>query len=164
MSLQKLPRPHVFTPPDLTLLIDDIFGDRKLPLVGRYGCELWARVPNPPRRGLPTDVRGLTLVTYVHPVQYAQQGPNYFYAEGRAYLHTPDVFSEPFGVSLATVRAVTDLIEQHQPVNVGDIGLRIGRYLDDVIDIHGQTEDEQRILDRAVGHLEEAVLKCQASK
>ena len=67
-------------------------------------------------------------------------------------------------MSLATVRAVTDLIERHQPVNAADIGVRIARYLDDVIDIHGQTEDEQQILDRAVGHLEEAILKCQASK
>lgn len=164
MSTQKLPRPHVFTPPDLTLLIDDIFGTRKLPLVGRYGTELWARSPNPPLFGVPPDVRGFTLVTYVHPVHYAQQESKYFHGEGRAFLHTPDVFSEPFGVSLATVRAVTDLIEKHPPVNAADIGLRIGRYLDDVIDIHGQTEEEQTILDRAVGHLEETILKCQSSK
>lgn len=165
MSAQKLPRPHVFTPPDLTLIYPDLIGRRVVkPLIGRYGTELWARTPNSQRPGLPSDVRGLTFVTYVHEANYAFQEARYFYCEGRAFLHTPDVFSEPFGVSLATVRAVTDLIERHQPVNAADIGVRIARYLDDVIDIHGQTEDEQQILDRAVGHLEEAILKCQASK
>lgn len=170
MSAQKLPRPHVFTPPDLVIITNGAYQNHKRPLIGRYGVELVGRTPLnttnffPDMPILPPDVRGVTHVTYVHAENYTGNLIRHIYGQGRAFLHTPDVFSEPFGVSLATVRAVTDLIEKHQPVNAADIGLRIGRYLDDVIDIHGQTEEEQTILDRAVGHLEEAILKCQASK
>ena len=164
MSTQKLPRPHVFTPPDLTLIYPVFPGRRVVkPLVGRYGTELWARTPNPQRPGLPSDVRGLTFVTYVHAANYASQEARYFYCEGRAFLHTPDVFSEPFGVSLATVRAVTDLIERHQPINAADIGVRVGRYLLDLPFYEGEFFGGA-VLGRALANLEEAIAKCQASK
>jgi len=170
MSTQKLPRPHVFTPPDLLIITNGAYQNHKRPLIGRYSVELVGRTPRDPINFfldtpiLPPNVRGVTRVTYVHAENYTGKLIRHVYGQGRAFLHTPDVFSEPFGVSLATVRAVTDLIESHQPINAGDIGIRIGRYLDDVIDIHGQTEEEQQILDRAADKLAEAIAKCQSSK
>ena len=170
MSAQKLPRPHVVTPPDLLIITNGAYQNHKRPLVGRYAVELVGRTPITPTNFfpdtpiLPPDVRGITHVTYVHAENYTGNLIRHVYGQGRAYLHTPDVFSEPFGVALATVRAVADLIESHQPVNAADIGIRIGRYLDDVIDTYGQSEAEQQILDRAADKLAETILKCQASK
>lgn len=167
MPTQKLPRPHVFTPPDLTLITHDDLGRQvKKPLLGRYGVHFWGR-PSFRPDGLPADTRGLTCVIYTHPALYESQEPRHFYCSGKAYLHTPDVFSEPFGVALATVRAVTDLIEKHQPINAADIGVRMERYLDDVYEHFDFFNFELRHtqpLERALGKLFEAIQKCQASK
>ncbi len=165
MSTQKLPRPHVFTPPDLTLITLDSFGRRvKKPLVGRYGSELWGRTYDPQLFGFPADTRGLTCVSYTHPALYESQEPRHFYCLGKAFLHTPDVFSEPFGVSLATVRAVTDLIEKRQPVNARDIETRIRHYVNETDVTHGFRIDEDDTLAAALYKLAEAIQKCQASK
>lgn len=170
MPTQKLPRPHVFTPPDLTIVTLDDFGRRvKKPLVGRYEVVVVGRAPNvngffPDILLTPKDVRGVTRVDYVHVERATSDGPCIAYGEGTAFLHTPDVFSEPFGVSLATVRAVTDLIRKHQPVNADNLGIRILRYLADVGDNYELEEGEQQILERAIDKLEETIAKCQSSK
>lgn len=170
MATQKLPRPHVFTPPDLLIITNGAYQNHKRPLIGRYAVELVGRTPITPTNFfpdtpiLPPDVRGVTHVTYVHAENYTGNLIRHVYGQGRAFLHTPDVFSEPFGVSLATVRAVMDLIEKLQPVNAADIGIRIGRYLDDINAAHPFTVSEGVILDRAVEKLQEAIQKCQASK
>jgi len=174
MSTQKnettrLPRPHVFTPPDLTLIIDDGFRKIHKPLTGRYyhvivgrecrnPADTFSHIPLDVR--IPRGVRGCTSVSYVPTSLYYSTLPFHIKGRGWSWLHTADVFSEPFGVALATVRAITDLIQKHQPVNAQDIGVCIGRYLDDVIDIHGQTTEEQDTLDRAADKLAEAIRKC----
>ena len=165
-----LPRPHSFTPPDLTLITRDLFGRlQKRPLIGRYSVQLVGRTPLEPINFfpdtpiLPPDVRGVTHVTYVHAENYTGNLVRHVYGQGRAFLHTPDVFSEPFGVALATVRAVTDLIERHQPINAADIGVRVGRYLLDLPFYEGEFFGGA-VLGRALANLEEAIAKCQASK
>lgn len=155
-----LPRPHSFTPPNLTLITDTGVQLHRTKLVGRYGVTLFGRTPSPSLVGVPRDTRGSTRVIYTQIDNYESSLPRHIYGEGRAFLHTPDVFSEAFGVRLATVRAVTHLIERWQPVNAADLGVRIGRYLDDIIDEHGETGEEEVILARAVDALSEAISKC----
>jgi hypothetical protein len=166
MSTQKIPRPHIFTPPDFILITRDDFGRRvKKPLIGRYEVTLVGRAPNsnsffPEVLVTPKDVRGVTRVDYVH-VERATSNSKYAaYGEGIAYLHTPDIFVEHFGVSLATIRAVTDLIERQKPVNARDILTYIGRWQIAVVSEYGFTESEAGILLRAANKLEAAVNSC----
>ena len=166
MSAQKLPRPHVFTPPDLTLRLDDGFEPRTISLVGRYEINLVGRTPLnidyhfEELSRVPRDIRGYTSVDYVRIECYESELLSVVRGLGFSFLHTPDVFSEPFGVALSTTRAVTDLIEKHQPLNSVDLGIRVGRYLDDVDAAYTFTVSEGVILDRAVVKLQEAIFKC----
>lgn len=167
MSTQKIPRPHIFTPPDFTLIAHDDFGRRvKKPLIGRYLVTIGGRTPVNPHdlflatEKVPSDVRGITEVSYTHAENYLSWNPRHIYGKGNAYLHTPDIFIEHFGVSLATIRAVTDLIERQKPVNARDILTCIGRWQIAVVSEYGFTESEAGILLHAANKLEAAVNSC----
>lgn len=164
---RTLPRPHTFTPPNLTLIIRDDFGRRvKKPLIGRYEVYFVGRTPSDLEEHfdelthVPSGIRGYVAVDYTHVNCYDSELPSVIQGLGYAYLHTPDIFIEHFGVSLATIRAVTDLIERQKPVNARDILTCIGRWQIAVVSEYGFTESEAGILLHAANKLEAAVNAC----
>ncbi len=170
---KRLPRPHAFTPPNLTLRLDAVFQTQSLPLVGRYAFETRGRATPDPyntfpdlylAQSVPAGIRGYTSVSYVHTEAYNSPYARDIKGLGFAFLHEADVAYEPFGVALATVRAVTNLIARFQPVNARDIGFRIGRYLGDVEYAFEFTPEQEFALMRALGYLQNEIDKCQPSK
>ena len=140
-------RPHILVPPDLQIILDQ--NDAPILLKGTSGTILTGRVFPPEFRQtlyptfterfpehIPEGTWGITTVSYISAADTFTTGANQL-AYGDAFLNESDIFSEPVGISLATLRAVRGLIEQYQPINAKELTRRIYRWLVEIL------EDEQ---------------------
>jgi hypothetical protein len=129
----------ILTPPDLQIILGrnskpfplqgtsaTFFNSRAMPDI--YRAELWDlyRVP---LHECPREFRGFTQVGY-RQADKDLELINQCYGVGRAFLSPDDIFREDIGITLASLRAVTSLIQLQRPSNSRDIVKRISRWID----------------------------------
>jgi len=165
--------PHHLIPPDLQVILD--WNDPPFCLRGTSGTVLcsrpWSREQNEFVADrllddvslIPEGTRAVTAVHFI-PAEHDNTYWGQEWGTGIAYLSADDLFREDVGILLATIRALTDLLETFRPLNAYALCHRVERWY---YKIGGQRLAESldtgtyKALQKAVDRLGEAAQKCR---